>query len=386
MRALVRSLAPAALALCALAAPAAAQPETAVYVARLGTDTVSVEQVTREGNVIRGTMLTPTPRTTAREYTLHLRPDGTVERMTMISRVLADTAGAPQEVTYALVGDSAEVVIRRGDDVRTLRAAADAGVFPFFFSSWGVTEPAVRWAVQRGDSVDVPILQLGARAVGTLPVARHGPDSVVVHTFAGPSRVAVDREGRILGVTSPESTAKFDVERVAAADLDALAQAYLRREQAQGAVGTLSPRDSVTAQAGAAVSVAYGRPSKRGRQVMGGVVPFGQVWRTGANEATRFTTDRDLLFGDVRIPAGTYSLWTVPGPERWEVIFNRQSGQWGTVHRPEEDVARIPAQPRRIEGEPVEQFTIRIVPQGAGGALVLAWDDTEVPVPFVPAP
>ena len=386
MNPLVRTLAPAALALCALAAPAAAQQETAAFVVRLGDDTVSVEQVVRDGATLRGTMVGPSPRTTMREYVATLRPDGTLEGMTVTTRALAEPDAPPQTITYALAGDSAEVVVRRGDEVRTLRAAADAGVFPYVFNVWGITEHIVRWTRGRGDAVEAPILMLGAREVSTLPVARLGADSVLVTTFAGPARVAVDADGRILGATSPQSTAKFDVQRLPNADVQAVADAWLARERTRGAVGTLSPRDSVVAHGvGAAVSVAYGRPSMRGRQVMGGIVPYGQVWRTGANEATRFVTDRDLWFGDVRIPAGTYSLWTVPGPERWEIVFNRQSGQWGTQHDPADDFARVPATARPAQGPPVEQFTIRIVPLCEGGALELSWDRVVVEAPFVPA-
>jgi hypothetical protein len=134
------------------------------------------------------------------------------------------------------------------------------------------------------------------------------------------------------------------------------------------------------------VSVAYGRPSMRGRAIVGQVVPYGQVWRTGANESTRFTTERDLVVGGTRIPAGSYTLWTIPGPDGWTLIVNRQTGQWGTEYHAEQDLARIPVRAERASGAPVEQLTMSWQPGADGTALVIAWENTRVVVPFTAAP
>ena len=118
------------------------------------------------------------------------------------------------------------------------------------------------------------------------------------------------------------------------------------------------------------------------------LVPYGQVWRTGANEATHFRTDRDLMFGDTRVPAGSYTLWTVPGPEGWTVIFNRQTGQWGTVYDPGAGPGPHPRlrEAARPDG-PVEQFTMRFEPSECGEAatLQMVWENTRVAVPFTVA-
>lgn len=145
----------------------------------------------------------------------------------------------------------------------------------------------------------------------------------------------------------------------------------------------LSPRDTArTTLAGAELFVDYGRPSMRGRVIMGGLVPYGQVWRTGANSATHFHTDADLQIGETRVPRGTYTLYTLPSAEQWQLIVNRQTGQWGTQYDPGQDLARIPMQ-RRDVAEPVEQFTIDFVPTGAGEAnLTLTWERTQLAVPI----
>jgi hypothetical protein len=99
------------------------------------------------------------------------------------------------------------------------------------------------------------------------------------------------------------------------------------------------------------------------------------VWRTGANAATVFETSGDLLVGGTPIPAGKYSLWTVPAPEGWTLIVNKNTGQWGTAYDAQYDLARLPMKVDRLE-QPVEQFTIAIEPQGAGGVLKLEWATT----------
>jgi hypothetical protein len=145
----------------------------------------------------------------------------------------------------------------------------------------------------------------------------------------------------------------------------------------------MSVRDTVRATVGRAnLLVDYGRPLRHGRTIFGGIVPFDTVWRTGANAATQFRTDVDLSMGGVTIPAGTYTLWTVPsrsGP--WKLVVNRQTGQWGTVYDPARDLARIDLRTETVS-TPVERFTITVEPQGDGGILAIAWDRTRASVPF----
>lgn len=127
----------------------------------------------------------------------------------------------------------------------------------------------------------------------------------------------------------------------------------------------LSPLDSVSVAVGdeARIEIRYGRPSMRGRVVFGDLVPYGEIWRTGANEAAQLTTDTDLRLGDTALPAGHYSLYTIPDRRSWTLIVNRQTDQWGTQYDPERDVARIPMAVERLV-RPVETFTISVVPAG----------------------
>ncbi len=143
-----------------------------------------------------------------------------------------------------------------------------------------------------------------------------------------------------------------------------------------------SPRDTVRASIGGAqILVDYGRPSKRGRVIFGELVPWGQVWRTGANQATHLRTDRDLAFGTTVVPAGTYTLYTIPRQDGWTLLVNAQTGQWGTTHDPARDLYRIAMRVGAL-AQAVEQFTIVVAPEGRGGVLRLQWDATEASIPF----
>jgi hypothetical protein len=144
----------------------------------------------------------------------------------------------------------------------------------------------------------------------------------------------------------------------------------------------MSPPDTVRATVGAAnLEIAYSRPLKRGRVIFGNVVPWNQVWRTGANAATQLTTSADIVFGNTVIPAGKYTLWSLPTSTGAKLIINSQTGQWGTEYDAARDVARLDLAQTTI-ATPVEEFTISIVPQGTNGVLRLSWDDREYSIPF----
>jgi hypothetical protein len=146
-----------------------------------------------------------------------------------------------------------------------------------------------------------------------------------------------------------------------------------------------SPRKSAEmALNGKKISVDYGSPSMRGRKIMGDLVPYGQVWRTGANKATHLTTEADLVIGGVNVPKGTYTLFTVPNASGWKLIINKQTGQWGIPYKPEyekEELARVDMKVSKLSA-PVEAFTISLDKAGAGGVLKMDWENTSASVNF----
>jgi len=146
-----------------------------------------------------------------------------------------------------------------------------------------------------------------------------------------------------------------------------------------------SPRDTTRATVGGAqLLVDYGRPSKRGRDIFPGLQPYGQVWRLGANEATHFSTSRDITIGGTRVPAGRYTLYAIPDSTRWTLIVNKQVGQWGTTYTKSMDFARIPMAVRYLK-TPVETLTVSIPSGRPQAAFVVRWDDVEASAPIAVA-
>jgi Protein of unknown function (DUF2911) len=131
---------------------------------------------------------------------------------------------------------------------------------------------------------------------------------------------------------------------------------------------------------GKKITIDYSRPSLKGRKVGQELAPYGQVWRTGANEATMFTTEVDLNIGGTKVPAGKYTLWTLPSEGTWKLIINKQTGQWGTKYDQSQDLARIDMKKTALP-QTVEQFTISFDKKGENSAdLNLDWENTRVSV------
>jgi hypothetical protein len=151
-----------------------------------------------------------------------------------------------------------------------------------------------------------------------------------------------------------------------------------------------SPEDNVNFTDGdLKVHVFYNRPSKKGRVIFAkdGLVPFGKVWRTGANEATVFETNKDLSFGGQTLAAGKYSLWTIPNETSWTIIFNSEIPSWGVSfdgqaqRNPATDVLKIES-PAVLQEKEFEQFTINVEKAGEEMELLFIWDKTLVAAPF----
>ncbi|MBT9392637.1 DUF2911 domain-containing protein [Hymenobacter sp. NST-14] len=138
-----------------------------------------------------------------------------------------------------------------------------------------------------------------------------------------------------------------------------------------------SPAATATGKIGkATVTVAYSSPSVKGRPVWGQLVPYNEVWRAGANEATTFTTDQPLQVEGKTLPAGTYSLFAIPTEKEWTVIFNKTAKQWGAYkYDAKQDALRVSVTPKKAAA-PTEKLLYDVTPKG----LVLRWENLEIPV------
>lgn len=146
--------------------------------------------------------------------------------------------------------------------------------------------------------------------------------------------------------------------------------------------GKPSPSASATCDLGGGKSIKtdYSSPRMKGRKIYGGLVPSGEVWRTGANEATTFVTSSDVVVGGKAVPAGSYTIFTVPNADKWTLIINKKTGEWGIPYKYESDeLARVDMKVSKLPS-PVENFTISYEKSGNGCTMNMDWETTRASV------
>jgi hypothetical protein len=375
----------AAPACASVPAPAPATAERAAFVTRLGNDTIAVERLVREGDVLHAEVLLRVPRTTLHVYRLQLDERGNAVRLeTTAHDPAAGVGSAPTMRQVTRFGpDSVRVETTGTDAPSTVAVAGGSDVLPFIDMVHWPFEIALRRAHAAGaDSVVLPML--AGRRTADFVVRRTAPGTyTITHPTRGTTTTRVGTAGGLTSLDAAGTTRALTVTRVADVDLPALAQRFAALDAQGRGFGSLSGRGEAAGTiAGAAITVEYGRPAKRGREIFGALVPWDRVWRTGADRATHLTTDRDLVIGGAPVPAGSYTLFTIPRAGEWTLIINRRTGITGTAHDPAHDLVRVPMRTRTL-AETVEDFTI--VVDGQAGALRLRWDRTEAYVPVAAA-
>ena len=149
---------------------------------------------------------------------------------------------------------------------------------------------------------------------------------------------------------------------------------------------TSPPANVAATIAGKKITVDYYAPSMHGRKVMGGLVPYGEVWCTGANWATKLTTEANLQMGTLRLPAGSYSIWTLPNANEWTLIINKRTGQFHKDYDSSTDFGRTKMNLKKL-ASPAETFKIDLRSNGGNqGTLALDWETTEASIPFTVSP
>ena len=362
--------------------------ETGTFVTVLGDDTLAVERFTRTTNGMEATVALRAPRTTLISYRLDLDDAGGLEHydatvsQPLTGEVLRRTSAEP-------VGDSLRVTVAETMGETTVRMVPGAArPLPFIDMVHWPFELMVARAVEAGGPLDQPLFTERGVVAFTSDVA---PDGAVTvrHPFRGPMSVEADADGRLLTLDAGATTRKLVVRRVADVDVEAAATRYAEQDAAGRSVGDLSGRgETVATIAGATIAVDYGQPQMRGREIWGALVPWGELWRTGANRATHLTTDRALVLDPdgaaLAVPAGEYTLYSIPEAEGGLLIVNRQTGQGGTTYEATRDLGRVPLT-RSSLTEAVEVFTIGVEAEGRGGRLALRWASDAFSVPFAVA-
>ncbi|MGA8429109.1 MAG: DUF2911 domain-containing protein [Candidatus Sulfotelmatobacter sp.] len=164
----------------------------------------------------------------------------------------------------------------------------------------------------------------------------------------------------------------------------AICAAVLLTFTALGACQKSRPSPAATAScdlgAGKTIKTDYSSPRMKGRKIYGDLVPFGEVWRTGANEATTFVNSADVNVGGTTVPAGTYTLFTVPNNDQWKLIINKKTGEWGIPYKYESDeLGRVDMKVSKLPS-PVEDFKISYAKSGGGCTLQIDWETTRASV------
>lgn len=353
--------------------------DSGAFITRLGNDTVTLEQYKRTATQLRGEYVIRTPRSLHRIYTFDLNPDGSIRHVEIVTHNIGGGPG-PMETKNSVdfSGDTVTLVSPRGDSSVTTKLAVPRGTFPFQFYVYGLMEQIGRWARGTGkDSVRFTALYSADRTSGGY-IRKRGGDTLVLMfdegqlAGVGPFTFRLDRQGHLTWLTGKGSTLQVEVQRVASVPMAQAGPMFANRP-----LGQLSPRDTArTSFGGADLWVDYSRPQKRGRVIFGDVVPWNAVWRTGANAATQLNSSADLVIGGAPVPAGKYTLWTLPTPSGWKLIINKQTGQWGTEYHAEQDLVRVDTKVETL-ATPVEELVIAFEP----GLLTISWDKTKVSVP-----
>ncbi len=359
-------------------------PDQGGFLIRLGNDTVAAERFTRTPTRLEGEVMSRSPETRLTHYVATLGPGSRITHYQSEMRVARTGLTGPAVVTsdITVAGDTAIVQLTTPQGSRTHKVPVRPGAVPMPPLTFAFYEQMVRQArAEHRDTLRVDMVFPQAPTATQTRLIMRG-DSAIVDLFGLPAYAKLDNMGHVLDLDGRQTTDKVMVTRVNNVDTRALAQMFGAREAGTGAMGQLSPRDTAHAMFGdAMMMVDYGRPHQRGRVVFGGIVPWNEVWRTGANAATQLITNHDLVIAGTTIPAGTYTLWTVPTPDGATLIINRQHGQWGTEYDASQNFARFPMM-RTTLADSLEQFTISIDPAAGGGTLQLRWENTQYSLPF----
>lgn len=374
--------------LLCLAAPAGGQ--SGGFVTMLGSDTVQVEQFTRDGSQLSGTVVVRTPAFRVVRWTMTLDDRG---RLGRYEAKAVDARGAAVLNGYSgsltVRGDS---VVREGftQGVQQVTiAAAPHGVFPapgipYLGVSHLAYELGFAAARQRAASAtpDTALYTMSVIAGQPRPSRTRawliGPDSAELDYFGvNRSGYRFDAAGRLIRSDWTGTTYRYRTRRVDRLDMERIADGWRATDTTGRAFGALSPRDTAVFTIGSgSIAIDYSRPSRRGRTVWGQLVPMDRVWRLGADMATHITTTTDIIVGESTIPAGRYTLWMIPSDSAPMLVVSSAVNVFGTNYQAARDLARIPLRQGRAD-RPVERLTIAL----RDGALVIEWDDRAWSVP-----
>jgi Protein of unknown function (DUF2911) len=361
------------------------------FLTMIGHDTLSVESVSRQGNTLTSDEVDRFPTVHIRHTVVDLNDDGSIKHLVMDihtpseptgqrdRKVVADVAGNKVHLSKT---DSTGTVTR---DFQTKGSPVVAHVqqmyslYELYFAVALKQAAALKLAAGKPVQMrqfyidrEFDHFPLGEAIVTPLD---KGKLEITHDWLSGTGEAMTDSAGDLLSYSGARTTYDVKVKRLdSIPDVKSVAQSFETKETQGGLVRSLSVRDSARAQIGhTIIAVDYGRPLLRGRTLLGDVLPYDRVWRTGANAATQFKVSTPIKLAGMLIPAGSYTLFTAPHTNGVDLIVNKQTGEWGTDYNRNMN-AGITKMISEVATTPVEQFTISIKSSdNRTGTLVFEW-------------
>jgi hypothetical protein len=361
------------------------------FLTMLGHDTISIEDITRQGNTLTSDEVDRFPTVRIRHTVVNLNDDGSIRHLVMEIHTPSEPSGQRDRTVVADVANN-KVHLSKTDSTGSVnRDFPTAGsivvahvpqmysLYELYFAAALKQSAASKLAA--GSPVQMKQFYIDREfdrfPLGQATVTPLGNGKVeITHDWlSGTGEAIMDSGYNMLSYSGTRSTYKIEVKQLTAPpDVKDIASRFEAKEAAVGKVKSLSVRDTVRAQiANAMFTIEYGRPLLRGRVLLGDVIPYDYVWRTGANAATQFTTSAPIKIAGMQVPAGTYTLFTAPHKNEVDLIVNKRIGEWGTEYQGSQDLgkARMISEVAAVQ---VEEFTISMLPgDGRHGKLVLEW-------------
>jgi hypothetical protein len=377
--------------LAVLACRPAAPTQKYGFIARLGNDTVSVESITRHGNKVVVDGVDRFPRVRSRHTEIELGPGSTIRHLVMDIHTPSEPANQRERhVTANVTADSVHILqtdkagklrheFATGGAVAMAHVPQMYSLYELYFDAAFARAHSLKRGV--GDTVQLRQFYID-REFDRFPL-HHGVvrlladhKAEIQHDWlSGTGQATFDSAGHMLSYAGARTTYLVDVARLdSQPDIKSIADRWEATESAAGGVKQLSPRDTVRSTIGSdSIMIDYSRPLARGRTLVGGIIPYERVWRTGANAATQFFTSAPIRLAGIQLAAGAYTLWTVPHQNGVDLVVNGQSGQWGTEYNHARDVG-VARMQSTTNSAPVDQFTISVVANDAKhGTLTMEW-------------
>jgi hypothetical protein len=369
----------------------APKPERYGFLTMLGHDTISIESISRQGNTLTSDEVDRFPRVQIRHTVVDLNDDGSIRHLVMNIHTPSERSGQRDRKVVADVAGN-KVHLSKTDSTGTVKRDFSTNgsivvahvpqmysLYELYFAAALKQTAALKLAAGK----PVPMRQFyidrefDRFPLGEATVTPLGSGKLeVTHDWlSGTGEAMMDSAGNMLSYSGARTTYDVQVKRLGTPpDVKDIADRFEAKETQDGNVRSLSVRDTTLARIGHSVfTVDYSRPLLRGRTLLGDLIPYDRVWRTGANAATQFTTSTPITLARMQVPAGTYTLFTAPHTNGVDLIVNKQTGEWGTEYNGSLNLG-ITRMTSEVVTAPVEEFTISIIPgDNRHGTLVLEW-------------